>query len=183
MDRRVKYTKQIIKESFVELLRKKEINKITVSELCELADINRATFYRYYIDIYDLLEKVGKELVENLKKMLADYKDSPLREVIKAYLLMLKDNSELTKMIFSNNKNISFFNDFFEYIYYNYKIKQLDNVKNINESDTIMPFIFIFNGALGVINYWIQNDFEDDIDKISELIEKTSYTGLYGYFG
>ena len=61
MDRRVKYTKNIIKESFVELLRKKDINKITVSELCEKADINRATFYRYYIDVYDLLEKIGQE--------------------------------------------------------------------------------------------------------------------------
>ncbi len=180
MDRRVKYTKNIIKESFVELLRKKDINKITVSELCEKADINRATFYRYYIDVYDLLEKIGQELVDDLKKQLDNYKESPLKDVIKGYLEILKENRELTKIIFSNNKNISFFNDFFEYIYYNYKI--MNNLKNINESETIMPFIFIFNGSLGIINYWIQNNFEEDIDKLSEVIEKTSYNGLYGYF-
>ena len=180
MDRRVKYTKNIIKESFVELLRKKDINKITVSELCEKADINRATFYRYYIDVYDLLEKIGQELVDDLKKQLDNYKESPLKDVIKGYLEKLKENRELTKIIFSNNKNISFFNDFFEYIYYNYKI--MNNLKNINESETIMPFIFIFNGSLGIINYWIQNNFEEDIDKLSEVIEKTSYNGLYGYF-
>ena len=180
MDRRVKYTKNIIKESFVELLRKKDINKITVSELCEKADINRATFYRYYIDVYDLLEKIGQELVDDLKKQLDNYKESPLKDVIKGYLEILKENRELTKIIFSNNKNISFFNDFFEYIYYNYKI--MNNLKNINESETIMPFIFTFNGSLGIINYWIQNNFEEDIDKLSEVIEKTSYNGLYGYF-
>ena len=53
MDRRIKYTKKIIKDCFFELLSEKDINKITVSELCNKADINRATFYRYYIDIYD----------------------------------------------------------------------------------------------------------------------------------
>ena len=64
MDRRVKYTKKIIKECFFDLLNEKEINKITVSELCTKADINRATFYRYYIDIYDLLEKIQEEFIE-----------------------------------------------------------------------------------------------------------------------
>ena len=182
MDRRVKYTKKIIKESFFELLKDKEIDKITISELCEKADINRATFYRYYIDIYDLLEKIGQDLIDELKTKLDDFKDSSLKDVTKAYLTILKENRELTKIIFSNRKNIYLFNDFFEYIYYNYKIKQINNIDNINESDTIMPFVFIFNGALGIINYWLQNNFEEDIDKISELIEKISYNGLYGYF-
>ena len=48
MDRRVKYTKKIIKDTFLNLLKEKEISKITVSEICKLSDINRATFYRYY---------------------------------------------------------------------------------------------------------------------------------------
>ena len=55
MDRRTKYTKNIIKETFINLLEKKELNKITVSEICKIADINRSTFYRYYLDVYDLL--------------------------------------------------------------------------------------------------------------------------------
>ena len=55
MDRRVKYTKKVIKDTFLSLLEKKNISNISVKELCEMADINRGTFYRYYIDIYDLL--------------------------------------------------------------------------------------------------------------------------------
>lgn len=182
MDRRVKYTKGIIKDSFIELLKNKDIDKITVSELCLKADINRATFYRYYIDIYDLLDKIGQDLVDELKTMLNDYKDSSLKDVTKAYLTILKENRELTTIIFSNRNNIYLFNDFFEYIYYNYKIQHIVNIDNINENDTIMPFIFIFNGALGIINSWIQNNFEENIDKLSEIIEKISYNGLYGYF-
>jgi len=182
MDRRVKYTKKIIKDSFLELLESKEIDKITVSELCSKADINRATFYRYYIDIYDLLEKIGQELVDEFKEMLNNYKDSSLKDVTKVYLTILKENKEITKIIFSNRKNIYLFNDFFEYVYYNYRIKHINIIEKKNESDTIKPFVFIFNGALGIVSYWIQNNFDEDIDKLSELIETISYSGLYGYF-
>ena len=36
MDRRIKYTKKVIKDTFLELLEEKDINKITVSEICEI---------------------------------------------------------------------------------------------------------------------------------------------------
>ena len=57
-DARVRYTKMVIKNSFVELLAKKPLTKVTVKEICELSEINRATFYKYYCDPYDLLEKL-----------------------------------------------------------------------------------------------------------------------------
>lgn len=44
--------------AFLELSGVKSIDKITVSELCERADVNRSTFYRYYYDIYDLQSKM-----------------------------------------------------------------------------------------------------------------------------
>jgi len=67
MDRRIKYTKKIIKDTFIELLEEKDLKKITVSEICKIADINRATFYRYYLDVYDLLDKIEEEFVTELK--------------------------------------------------------------------------------------------------------------------
>ena len=47
-NRRVSMTKRIIKDTFIEMLEKKNIQKIYVRELCETADINRSTFYKYY---------------------------------------------------------------------------------------------------------------------------------------
>ncbi|MBQ9011148.1 MAG: TetR/AcrR family transcriptional regulator, partial [Bacilli bacterium] len=61
MDRRVRYTKNVIKETLISLLSEKKINKITVTEVCKIADINRATFYRYYLDIYDLYDHMEQE--------------------------------------------------------------------------------------------------------------------------
>ncbi len=57
-DRRVKYTKMVLKESFIKLLEKKDISQITIKEICEDADINRATFYAHYNDQFDLMHKI-----------------------------------------------------------------------------------------------------------------------------
>ena len=46
-DARVRYTKMRIREAFLQCLRKKPVNKVTVKELCQLAVINRATFYTH----------------------------------------------------------------------------------------------------------------------------------------
>ena len=56
LDRRTAYTRMVIKESLYKLLEKKHLSEITVKELCAQADINRTTFYRNYMDIYDLYD-------------------------------------------------------------------------------------------------------------------------------
>ena len=67
MDRRVKYTMSVIEDTFLSLLEQKDIGSITVTEICRIADINRATFYRYYVDIYDLLKKIQDNFINEIK--------------------------------------------------------------------------------------------------------------------
>lgn len=181
MDRRVKYTKKIIKESFIDLLQEKDIDKITVSELCEKSDINRATFYRYYIDIYDLLLKIELEFADELKDKLINYNSSSFKDIVIEYLKYLKNNRDFVKVIFSNSKNLDFLYDFFEYFFENFKNKWFVNVNGLNEDNKKILFIFMFNGSLGVIKYWIQNDFANDIDDLSMAIVSTCHYGLEGY--
>lgn len=49
-DARIRYTQRVLKESFLTLLKQKPVNKITVKEVCEMAELNRATFYAHYSD-------------------------------------------------------------------------------------------------------------------------------------
>lgn len=62
LDRRTAYTRMVIRDALYDLLKTKHLDEITVKELCEKADINRATFYRNYLDLYDLFEKLEEEL-------------------------------------------------------------------------------------------------------------------------
>ena len=61
-DLRIQKTIAAIKESFEALIREKEYNEITVTELCQRAKINKKTFYHYYPTLDDLLDEMHMEL-------------------------------------------------------------------------------------------------------------------------
>lgn len=66
MDLRVKRTKKAVQDAFIALRRKKPIEKITVTELSELAGINKATFYLHYADIFALSEEIEDMLIDDI---------------------------------------------------------------------------------------------------------------------
>ena len=183
MDRRVKYTKKIIKDTFIELVTEKDIKKITVSEICTKADINRATFYRYYLDVYDLLDSIKKEFEIELKNAYSPKteNDNTVMNFAKAMLKVFLANKELVKMLFNTNNGLYFLNNILEIAYSRCKEKWEKDLPNITEESMEYASIFIFNGALGVINFWVQNDFDKDINEIAEVIETLSYFGTKKY--
>lgn len=70
MDLREKKTKRNIKNAFIELRSGKPLERITIKELVELAEISKATFYLHYRDIYDLSDHLQKELIQNILQTL-----------------------------------------------------------------------------------------------------------------
>lgn len=58
MDRRIRKNKTAIKDAFLQQLKIKNINDISVTELCEKADINRSTFYYHYHYIDELIKEI-----------------------------------------------------------------------------------------------------------------------------
>lgn len=65
-DLRVQKTKKNIKETFLTLLEEKTLDKIHVQEILDIAQINRATFYKYYLDKYDLAEQLSNACMDTI---------------------------------------------------------------------------------------------------------------------
>lgn len=63
MDKRIEKTKRAIKEAFIELRKTKPLEKISIKELCQMADINKSTFYSHYENIYELSDAIEYETV------------------------------------------------------------------------------------------------------------------------
>ena len=64
LDIRIEKTERAIKQAFMELRAQKPLEKIKVKELCDLACINKSTFYAHYQDIYALANAMEDEMVE-----------------------------------------------------------------------------------------------------------------------
>ena len=62
-DLRVAVTKRMIQEALIRLLEKKSIDKIKIHELCEESGINRATFYRHYETLQDILREIEADVI------------------------------------------------------------------------------------------------------------------------
>ena len=70
LDIRIEKTERAIKQAFMELRAQKPLEKIKVKELCDLACINKSTFYAHYQDIYALANAMEDEMVEEVVESL-----------------------------------------------------------------------------------------------------------------
>src|SRR5690625_6050164 len=101
----------VLKESLMTLLKKKQIFSITVKEICELADINRSTFYAHYDNPFDLLEQIEQELIDDLNSFLSYYNFSKEDEALMMNEKLIdyfatKQNEY--QILLSENSNTSF---------------------------------------------------------------------------
>lgn len=87
-DRRVRKTEQAIQTAFAKLLTEKSVENITVKKLCEMADINKSTFYLHYKDIYDCADCFRDDIVEEFGKVVAPYS---FPEIITNFAIVLEN--------------------------------------------------------------------------------------------
>ncbi|SEQ16332.1 transcriptional regulator, TetR family [Lachnospiraceae bacterium RM5] len=105
MDLRQKKTLKAINNAYLELRSKKSVTKITVKELCELAEISKATFYLHYSDIYDLTEKMQKEIIESICSNIEhpDYIFSSPMDFVTELFYALRSNVHMIRIVFSKD--------------------------------------------------------------------------------
>lgn len=96
-DRRVVKTKREIRRALVEALETKDIEKITIKEIAERADVDRKTVYNYYACVQDILEELEDDIVKELEEKTRDLRyeaENPLA-IFEALTSLLQSNIEL----------------------------------------------------------------------------------------
>lgn len=69
-DRRIRRTRDSLRQALAQLLSQKELSHITVREVTDLADVNRSTFYLHYTDLRDLYQKTEDEVVQEISAII-----------------------------------------------------------------------------------------------------------------
>ena len=88
LDPRVKRTRSLILKSFGELLAEKNFENISVQDVTDKAEINRATFYKHFVDKYALLDySINQMFMQEIEKRMLNachYTPDNLRNLILA---------------------------------------------------------------------------------------------------
>lgn len=171
-DGRIRYTKLRIREAFYELLQEVGYDKVTVTALCQRAEINRATFYKHYLDIPDLLDKLQEAAIEELADKLScsDHNtiESFITEALKYIHRSISENTVLSTFVVQSGQGFSeritklFYNRFSGLLE-----KSISKEKNMS---TDMLFSYISAGSAGVIDYWSKSGFHESEEEIAKAI-------------
>ena len=115
MDRRSRRTRNALTTALMALLKERPLKSITVTELAELADVNRATFYVHFQDVYDMFDQVKeefcnicRELVDAHGEELARNENRPFLEDIFSYF---ETNEDAFAIVFGDNADGAFLGD------------------------------------------------------------------------
>ncbi len=169
VDQRVRYSKMVIKNVFIEKLREKPIDKITVSEICSEAQINRATFYKYYENPYDLLDKLEWELIDNLEQKLVNQGVSEFTEVIRTVLTEIKANYDIYNLLISDSVDIEFRDRIISHCY-DYNIKSINKIfATVSEEKRDWIYYFIAEGCNGILTRWLKSGMAMPIDEVIDF--------------
>ncbi len=172
-DARVRYTRKVIQEAFLDILKDKPLSKITVKEICGKAEINRGTFYKHYQDIYDLLEKIEAEGLQEFEKMLSSIETTDAHAIIVAALNTLHSN-QIIQLIQSSNiltEKQRFMQQLIQCcLYYmgQWLEPMLQNDCPAAKRDT--GFVFLTGGSSNVIQWWIQQGMKESPEEIADYI-------------
>lgn len=177
--RRVRYTKQALKDSLLELLKEKPISKVTVSAICEKADINRSSFYLHYRDAYDLMERIEQELLREVDDALADTSLAmPNNDMVVRIFRTIYQNRELCSILFGPNGD----RDFLARIISGQKERILDAWRHLipGYDDRGLHYLYqyITFGAVGVVEMWVLDGYREQPESIARFLGTIIVSGL-----
>lgn len=173
-DLRTRKTYTSLKSAFLELLEKNRFEDITVQQLCQSAQIRRATFYTHFADKYDFLaffiQEMREEFVERIQHVdpvsydKKDYYDLMFHELLQFF----KDRPQLVNNI-KNSQMLSIMSDIFAQEVQKSVYHFLEETYQEDKKTLEMKAYFYAGGLLQLLLLWIREPEHFPVDQISWL--------------
>lgn len=180
IDRRVRYTKKAIRESFLDLLENKPLEKISVTEICKNADINRGTFYSHYSDPFELKHCLEQELVDVLVE---GAKNAPSGRLTSLNALtILEENKDLCRLFCGPNGDMDAFIRIIMDHSESYFSGVMQGGDNIPETHKECLHIMLVSAVSALIKFWYENDMKDDPALIAACMDNFCIGGSLRFF-
>lgn len=170
-NQRVRLTKQLLRKSLIDLLAGKSIHKISVREVCENAQINRTTFYKYYGSPYDLLKDIEDTVLAQIEAWLTEEENQGLDDVrqLTRIASFMNENLSLCRLLINNTVDLQFME----------RLLRLPNIQRLlgeqllgeyRDEEIDYMYQFVVNGGFFMIKAWINKDVREAPEKIAALL-------------
>lgn len=167
-DRRVQYTKKILREALFSLLQERELSEITITELCKTADVNRNSFYRHYAIPLDILLELEEDVFEKLSAVLR--KSTNMDQVILLSCQLLENDKEMSKIVFTKADGSGILARILTSVRSNFPLENQIELASDVQPFVEMAYQFGEKGSIAVIKNWVENDFSIPADTIAQMI-------------
>lgn len=171
-NRRTAYTRNVIRESFLELLAEQDIQKITVTDITKKADVNRGTFYQHYKDPIDLFNQIETELTDQILPTIKLQHTDNIAVWLSRFIDVLQANRLLSLTLLKSSHSSYLMNTIFAEVH----DLAIESFKGLYDETNPILLEYYFNyfvkGTLGIIIEWLSNDDGTSSEDISLVLSK-----------
>ena len=180
-NQRTRLSKILLKNAMMDLLGEKgSVEKISVRELCERAELNRSTFYAHYSEPKALLEEIEDDLLSAAGTHLMNIghaDDINAGTYILLFLRYIRDNDKQFRTLLVDSVDMSFKNKFMQAAVG--QIAQNFDFELKTEEEQYI-YSYILNGSTSIIIQWIRSGYSIEENNLVELLFKMNKNLLEG---
>ncbi|MGG0846601.1 TetR/AcrR family transcriptional regulator [Peribacillus simplex] len=176
VDRRIVRTQGAIKKAFLEMMSEKNFDSITIQDIADRANVNRATVYLHYLDKFDLLDKIMEEHITNMSEFCESETELDWIESTVHCMEYLENNYLFFSTMLASEGARYFRSRFVLHNIEEFK-KDVDITKgkNLGQSEDIVVE-FVANAYVGVVEWWLKNGMpyppQEMAEKVGKLLER-----------
>lgn len=177
IDARVRYTRMVIQQSFLELLARKPVARITVTELCQHARINRATFYKHYQDVPALLEAMEEELFEEIRQQMVCL-DSGVEKFLLKLMRLTQSHGEQMMALGGDHGDPQLMTKTCGLCWEQLRPRLASDYPGLDEETLAMMYAYVSDGSGSILRRWIQGGMCQPPEQVVALIVSMSEAAL-----
>jgi len=163
-------------------MKEKPIAKITPTELCRHAGLNRNTFYTHFNSPEALLDSIENEFYEQVRHSIEhSLVSGDITSSLAGICQAIFDNRDLCAILFTEYGNKDFLRRIID-LAHDRTVSEW-NALGVKEDSEQMEMLYCFsvNGSVSIIQKWIQDGMKSTPREIAQFIEKASTFGLRGF--
>ena len=174
---RVRRTKRLLDETLLDALREKPITRVTVTELCSRAGVNRSTYYVYFdnpLDQLDRLEGLTREV--DRRELRAGYSHERLEAIVEAALGYIGEQADVFRVLWGEHGSAGF----------ERKLLTALAARALAPGERLTPearshlyqCIYSLSGMFGLVSYWLRDGADVEVRELAQTIVRANLAAV-----